>query len=40
MMNFQQMEMRLHKLNEKIAKQQSQIDELKRLIEENNANRN
>ena len=37
MMNFQQMEMRLHKLNDKIAAQQAQIDELKQLLEKINA---
>ena len=40
MTNLNQLEMRLHVLNEKIANQQAQIDELKRLIEENNADRN
>lgn len=40
MTNLNQIEMRLHMLNEKIVKQQAEIDKLKRLIEGNNANRN
>ena len=40
MTNLNQIEMRLHTLNEKIAKQQAEIDKLKRLLEENNENRN
>lgn len=38
--SIQQLEMKFHKLNDKIAAQQAEIDKLKRLIEENNANRN
>jgi len=34
---IQQMEMRMHKLNDKISAQQAQIDQLKKQLEEKNA---
>lgn len=34
---IQQLEMRMHKLNDKISAQQAQIDQLKKQLEEKNA---